>query len=353
MPPRKKVLFLYTEIAGYFLACVKTLLQDYPVDIHVIRFPVNKEAPFLFDLTEQIYFYERKNYSYKQLQALVESIHPDFIYCSGWIDKDYLKICSNYKNVIPTVLAIDNPWNGSYKQIIATALFRGYIQKRFSHVWIPGKFQYEYAKKLGFKNENILQGVYSIDADLFHQEYYKHKENKNKNFPKRFLFVGRYNTVKGIDDLWNVFIELQNANPSEWELWCVGTGDLEKQFPVHPKIKNLGFLQPQNLIHLIKETGVFVLPSHFEPWGVVVHEFASAGFPLICSDKVGATEMFLQHGKNGFIFPAGTITLLKEYLLKVMRLSDEELNKMGERSVELAKQNTPHDWATTIYKLIQ
>ena len=32
------------------------------------------------------------------------------------------------------------------------------------------------------------------------------------------------------------------------------------------------FLQPHDLVKMIDSTGCFVLPSRFEPWGVVVHE---------------------------------------------------------------------------------
>ena len=41
-----KFVFLYTEIAEYFLACCKELSKH--GQIHIIRWPINKEAPFQF-----------------------------------------------------------------------------------------------------------------------------------------------------------------------------------------------------------------------------------------------------------------------------------------------------------------
>ena len=51
------------------------------------------------------------------------------------------------------------------------------------------------------------------------------------------------------------------------------------------------FIQPENL-EKVKNAGCFVLPSLKDNWGVVVHEFAAAGLPLIISDGVGAKLLF-------------------------------------------------------------
>ena len=65
---------------------------------------------------------------------------------------------------------------------------------------------------------------------------------KKINFPKRFLFVGRYIKRKGLLDLWESFVQLQEESPNDWELWCVGKGPLYKDRIIHPKIKHFGFV---------------------------------------------------------------------------------------------------------------
>jgi glycosyltransferase involved in cell wall biosynthesis len=94
------------------------------------------------------------------------------------------------------------------------------------------------------------------------------------------------------------------------------------------------------------------MPSLFEPWGVVLHEFAAMGFPLLASDRVGATEAFLRDKQNGFIFKADDIPSLKEKLKEVMQLSAEQLNLMGENSYQLAQNNTPKIWADNVMKML-
>lgn len=346
----KKVLFLYTELAEYFVVCAKELAKS--AEVHIVRWPVNKDAPFQFNVPDSIKIYNRNEYDHISIKQLINLISPDVIVCSGWLDKGYLKAVSGYKNKIPVILTLDNQWTGSIKQMLATNIGKYFLLRKFTHVWVPGPRQEKYASKLGFKQENILTGFYSADHNLFNTLYEKHKEAKQKKFPKKFLFVGRYIKHKGIEDLWQAFIALQTENPNEWELWCVGTGELEHIAPKHPKIKHLGFIQPTDIETIVKETGVFILPSHFEPWGVVVHEYATAGFPLICSDQVGATSILLKDKENGFLFPAKNISALKKSLQKIIQLPNSELIKMGNASATLAKSITPEKWVHTIQSII-
>ena len=281
---------------------------------------------------------------------LAKKISPDLIYSSGWIDKGYLFTCKHFRNKIPVIVGFDNKWIGSFKQQIGAKLSKLTVQKYFSNCWIPGNPQLEFASKIGFINSNILKGFYSCDYEYFKSIYLNNRESKRQKVPHRFIFIGRYYDFKGIKDLWKAFIEFQNESPNDWELWCFGNGDIT---PVnHPKIKHFGFIQPKEMDKYISQAGVFVLPSKFEPWGVAVHEFASAGFPLICSNEVGAADLFVSDGQNGFLFDAGNITSLKAVFKKIIAMNDDQLFLMGEKSVELAKQITPETWVDTITSVL-
>lgn len=347
-----KVLFLHTELAAYFISCVNAFIRKYAGEVHMVYLPVNAEAPFVFDFYPPIHWHERRRFSRSQLLELVKKISPDVIHCNGWIDKDYLFVCRHFSNSIPVVLGLDNRWKGTLKQRVAALIGKFLIKKHFNCAWVPeGKLQIEYVNRLGFFSEQIITDAYSADIDFFLSARQTYYDDKKKNFPKRFIYAGRYCTFKGVRDLWDAFISLQKEHPNEWELWCLGTGDV---VPVqHEKIKHFGFVQPGDMKKYLSETGVFVLPSHFEPWGVVVHEFAAAGFPLICSSEVGAAEAFLEHGKNGYLFRTGDVNELKYYLKKIISLSDSRLRNMGEISVEKAKQITLDIWADKLYSIVQ
>jgi glycosyltransferase involved in cell wall biosynthesis len=340
-------LFLYTEIAEYVLACCNELTKH--GDVHIVRWPVNKEAPFQFQTNEKIKLYPKSDYNQEQLTQLVKSINPDVIVCSGWIDNDYLKITKAYFKKIPTVMTCDTHWNGSFKQRLATVISRFTLLNIFSHAWVPGQIQKQYVLNLGFKESNIQTGFYSCDLDYFESVYQSQKAQKQEFFPKRFLYVGRYYEFKGIKELWQAFIELQNEQPYDWELWCLGVGDIQ---PInHPKIKHFGFVQPKDLANYTSQTGVFILPSRFEPWGVVVHEFAASGFPLLLSNKVGAKEQFLQEGKNGFVFKSESVNDIKQALKKIMNTKESDLIAMSDYSNTLSKSISPKLWVESLLRM--
>lgn len=344
-----KFLFLYTEIAEYFVSCCLELTKY--GEVHIVRWPVNKEAPFQFKIDEKIKIYSKTDYNREQLKQLVKTINPDVIICSGWIDKDYLKITKSYFRKIPTVMTCDTHWNGSFKQRLAMIASRFTLLNIFTHAWVPGQIQKQYVLNLGFKESNIEMGFYSCDLNHFASIYQSQKTQKESLFPKRFIYVGRYYDFKGIKELWQAFINLQDEQPNEWELWCLGIGDIE---PIqHPKIKHFGFVQPNDLANYTSQTGVFVLPSRFEPWGVVVHEFAASGFPLLLSDKVGAKEQFLHEGKNGFTFKSENVKEIKRTLKNIINAKEADLLAMSTYSHHLSKTISPESWVKSLLKMIE
>ncbi len=339
-----RVLFLYTELAEYFLKCCEELSKV--AEVHIIRWPVNKEAPFEFEFPGKIKIYSKNDYNYEELQKLMQNIQPEMIICSGWIDKEYLKLTKPYFKKIPSVLTCDTHGKGSLKQYLALALSRFFLLRIFSDAWVPGEPQKTYVKKLGFKTKNIQLGFYSCDLPKFNTIYEEQKVLKKNAFPKRFIYVGRYYDFKGVSELWQAFMELQKDEPNEWELWCLGTGSVP---PVnHPKIKHFGFVQPKDLAPILKGCGVFILPSRFEPWGVVVQEMSAAGFPLLLSRAVGAKEAFLIENTNGYSFPANDSNSLKMQLKKIINLSAEELLKMSENSHAQAQKINPQTWVKSV-----
>lgn len=349
---RKKALFLYFELAGYVTACLDQLASEYDVEVHLVRYPVVSIAPFRISINDSIHVYERRDYSNEQLIALCDTIQPDFVFVSGWADKGYLAVARHLKKQIPVVLSLDNPWLGTMKQYIASLIGPFYLPGLFTHCWVPGEPNAVYARKLGFKNERLLTGMYSADTALFRSYEEKTRKLKESAFPHRFIFVGRYTELKGVHELWKAFTSLSDAERKDWELWCLGKGELENELPSQPTVRNFGFIQPDQLAPYLEQTGVFILPAHYEHWGVVVHEFAAAGFPLICSTKTSAATAFLNEGKNGFFTQPKSEKSVRDALLKTIRLSDDELRQMGRESINLSDKITPSTWARTVWELM-
>lgn len=346
----RSIIILYTELADYILSCIFELSKS--AKVYLVHYPVNKEAPFQFQLSyENIVFFDRSKMSVDELSDLIFKVSPNIIYCAGWSDKGYLKVVKKYKGKIPAFLGFDNNWVGNLKQRLAAFYGRFFISPWFNYAFVPGEGQKQLALKLGFNKSQISTGAYSANLSYFNSQFKTQFQSKEQHFPKRFLYVGRYYEFKGITELWEAFIELQKEEPNEWELWCLGTGDVK---PVeHPKIKHFGFVQPSDLHQYTQETGVFVLPSRFEPWGVVVHEFAASGFPLLLSDQVGAKEAFLKEGENGYSFKANHKDSLKAAMKKMIRSQSQTLIQMGGLSHRLAQSISPAIWAEKILNFMK
>jgi len=342
-----KALFLYTEIASYTEACFKTLAAK--MELHVVKYPLNKEAPFVFSPVPNCTYYDRLQYQDPvALGELCKTINPDWVVVSGWVDKGYREVAKSFKKRVPVILTMDNFWQGSLKQYAWSFISPFYLRRIFTHIWVPGKPQVEYAKKLGFKDRQIKTGFYSADVDLYGHFYELSKDEKQNHFPHRFIYTGRYVPFKNIQLMCEAFVDAVNEKKSDWELWCTGTGEWWNQRIQHPQINHIGFVQPCDMGKYIAQTGVFILPSLAENWGVVVHEFAAAGFPLICSSRVGATSAFLQIDKNGFAFNPHNKDELKKIFVHVMAMNPAALTAMGNCSRKLAAGITPETWAETM-----
>lgn len=346
MPSQKNILVLYTELAYYTVKCFSELASAFDVNIHILRQPVNKSAPFKFELSHpNIHYHNAQDYDLEKLLKLYSELKPQLIYCAGWTNKTYLKLCKLKHGECKTLLGFDTPWNGSIRQQAGAIYSKVFITPYFHYAFIPGKAQSVLALKMGFNHKQIITGAYAADVDLYANA------NINHNRPKVLLFVGRYAPEKWIAQLCSTFLKLKSHGElTDWKLHCIGVGSY--QIPVHESIVDLGFKQPDELVEEIKNAGIFILPSVFEPWGVVVHEMAAAGLPLILSDAVGSREVFLVDGKNGYSFPSGNIQIMEEVIKKMCNLNPETLKSMSIESQKMAREITPINWAQTLYKLI-
>jgi len=127
-----------------------------------------------------------------------------------------------------------------------------------------------------------------------------------------FLFCGQMIARKGLDYLLAAFATL----PENARLLLVGR---EAELPqmlaalpetVRARVRYAGFQAPEALPQFFAQADVFVLPSRYDGWGVVVNQALGAGLPIIASDQVGAAHDLVTPGENGFHFPAGDATAL-------------------------------------------
>ena len=107
----------------------------------------------------------------------------------------------------------------------------------------------------------------------------------------------------------------------------------------------LGFLDPADVPAAMADAGCFVLPSTFEPWGVVVHEAVATGLPVVCTDACGASTRLVLDGYNGRVVPSRDAAALAGALRWVSEATAAERAAMSRASASLSLQYTPERWA--------
>ncbi|BAY92722.1 MULTISPECIES: glycosyltransferase [unclassified Tolypothrix] len=128
------------------------------------------------------------------------------------------------------------------------------------------------------------------------------------------LYVGRFDRRKGIETL----VRACAALPYSFQLYLVGGSredgaDFQEQQRIQALVKKLGLeavtvftgriLQAQ-LPAYYAAANVCVVPSYYEPFGLVAIEAMAAGTPVIASN-VGGLQHTVVHGKTGLLVPPG------------------------------------------------
>jgi len=108
-------------------------------------------------------------------------------------------------------------------------------------------------------------------------------------------------------------------------------GSLERRsedLGVAERVRFLGFVNQTRLPGVYVASDLLVLPSDYEPFGLVVNEAMLCGCPAVVSDRVGARYDLVSEGETGCVFTCGDIEALAQILLSL--LSDRtQLDRMG------------------------
>ena len=346
-----RILFLAAHLQPYLVSGINSLLSQYDVEvlIYAADRPENKLLCFSPDARLKLLTYESKPDTFFRKE--IELFKPDIVYCAGWMFGIYVRWCSELKKSgVKTICAMDTQWKATLKQRVMVLLSSLLIHKAFSHAWVPGIRQEQYALRLGFSLSNILRFLYAADTTLFTQSYLSFLNSKTSIFPKRFLYVGRLEPHK-LSNLLEAFHSLSDAERGLWHLQIVGNGSLESSSLLqHVAIDLLPFLPQIELQKLAEHAAVFCLCSADEPWGTVVQEFAAAGMPMLLSQQCGSSAHFLD--RNGFLCDGSDVASIKNGLLKMISSSDQALFEMGITSHQLGSASNSDTWASELMGLV-
>jgi glycosyltransferase involved in cell wall biosynthesis len=159
------------------------------------------------------------------------------------------------------------------------------------------------------------------------------------------LFVGRLEPRKGVDTLLACAPRLLSEHPNA-RLTLVGDdpqSTYRNQFlrdvtegTVVDRVVFTGRLSDDELVERYASCDIFVAPSRFESFGLILLEAMMMGKPVVACD-VGGMRMIVGHDENGYLVPPDDTEALGRALGRLVDSPDLRL-RLGKRSRELYRE---------------
>lgn len=138
------------------------------------------------------------------------------------------------------------------------------------------------------------------------------------------LFFGRLEWEKGVQDLIAALPKIRARHPGT-RLVVAGKGRQEQELVaaarkhrVRRAVEFVGHLSDRELRAALAAADAVVLPSRYEPFGIVALEAAAAGAPLVASTAGGLGEVVVD-GRTGVSFPPGDVAAIADAVDTVLR----------------------------------
>jgi glycosyltransferase involved in cell wall biosynthesis len=280
------------------------------------------------------------------LERQIAAAAPDAMVILGWRSPmcRFAAECPAFA-AVPKWIAFDMTWAPQPRKFLAPFVLRRYL-RRFAGAIVPGERSAAYAAWLGFSASRIERGaMYGVDTAACAESCLARSDRGE--YPRRFLYAGRYVREKRIDVLVAAYRRYRSLVGDPWELTCCGMGPDARLLAGVEGIRDLGFVQPAEMPRIRAEHGAFVLASDYDPWPFVITEAVASGLPIACTSACGNTVELVRSWFNGRIVGPGDVAGLAE-ALAWLHDCGPDLKWIGERGMPLAAPYAKEVWADRI-----
>lgn len=309
-------------------AIVQVITCDFPnvqcqqtIDgVQVLR--VNSSGISEKDFLLWIYF--MNSLMIEKASKILDKDQFDIIHAHDWmVGRAALKL-KNYYNIplVTTVHATEIGRGGGnlyhYHQKIIHYVERLLISHSERVICCSNYMSYHIKENFGISNDKIHVIPNAVDILRFHsapshcQVIANLRQRYNiSSDEKVILYVGRLVREKGIYTLIDAFEMLWRRKMINLNLVIVGEGPIKESLMTEVRNRGLqkhihfiGFIDEVTLTALYRSSDVFIVPSLYEPFGIVVLEAMASGVPVVVSD-VGGLSDIVENGVTGLKFPSG------------------------------------------------
>jgi len=326
-------LMIYIEPTPYILELVREVAKAAPHPVRMLFISENLSQSWALSVQEsntQMLPHSRYRAARQILAALAAG--PKVLHLAGWghplllfamLAGALFRVAVTMES--DTQLPFDPPrWKRAVKSVFYPLLFR------LPSVFLPGgRRQSTFLRYYGVPKSRIVPANMTVDVAHIGKATVELGVHGRRLARRRFgfddatvvvIYVGRLVPHKGVRGLLAAF-EQARADVPNLALLIVGDGPerdpLEHAGKADPSIRLTGRLGQDGVVEALHTSDIAVLPSNFEPWGLVVNEAMAAGLPVIASDRVGAVDDLVRDGETGIVFPAGDIVALTRALRRL------------------------------------
>lgn len=282
------------------------------------------------------YLWENYQYSKEVYKAYKKSKPTDFIYLQGFAGWYYLK--KRDSNSPPTGINFHglNMFQKapSFAEKINQQLFKPFVKwnlKKAEVLFSLGGGLTDILKKVAY-NKNIVEIPIGISDDWLLSQL---PVNEAKSL--KFIFIGRYDRVKGVEELNKVLQELLKESTTPFEMHFIGPIPVQKQLKGFPQVIYHGAIHNEVKIQqLLKESDVLLSPSWSEGMPTVILEAMASGCAIIATHVGAVSEQV--NSNNGYLIPPGSPQALKNAINTILQLPHKQLTAMKKTSIKRVKE---------------
>ncbi|MBS3140767.1 glycosyltransferase family 4 protein [Candidatus Woesearchaeota archaeon] len=222
--------------------------------------------------------------------------------------------------------------------------FEFFINKLYDIVIQVNPEQYKWMTKEGVNLEKIK----FIPNGISEENFKEIKQNKYKSNKKIISYVGGLQKYKGIEQIIKILPDFKDV-----KFICVGEGEDRKRLEKIAKdlkvdVVFTGRISDNEKLQVLDASDVFILPSEWEAFGIVILEAMVRGNAIISTKTEGG--LFLISKENGFLYDFGNLKQLKEKL-EVLLKDKKLLEKIKKNNLKKAKEFLWKDIAKDLEKV--
>ena len=364
----RRVTILTEIIAPYRIPVFNALARRSEIDLHVIFL-----ARTDLSLREWHVYEDEIHFSYEVLPSLRKRIgRQNFIFNSHVKhslarSRPHAVVCGGYnylafwqalhwarRHKVQFLLWSESTANDYREQHGIVEVLKKSFLRRCDAFVVPGKSALHYLEMFGVSRHKIFIARNAVDTELFavfagHARNHAVQLRNQLALPERyFLYVGRLVQEKGVLDLLAAYAELPEELREQVGLVIAGDGPLRSDLEaaareIYPgNIHFAGFVHREQLPIYYGLAECLVMPTHTDPWGLVVNEAMACGLPVICTSVAGCALDLVR--ENGKLTQPGNILQLNDAMTAMACDPDLRLD-MAEKSTELIREYSPETWA--------